>query len=531
MKFYSGIVTGSLTVNGTQTINGTLTAQTLVVQTITSSISRITGSTSFGSSSINNHNFTGSLIVSGAMFVSSSGNTSFAGNVELNGPSGNRILTIQNNTSGDAILNLVAAGSDSGTITYKRSASELIFGNSSATSSLKIGPNGAATFANLFTTSDTSVLFLSPFLSTNNSVFLQLGRNISNTYNSGEVSFRYAGDGSTSNMISLGFYGSGQKLNVLGNGFVGINNTSPGSRLYVQTTAGATKAYDDLTKTNITCFDDTSMAAGVGGSITFGGYKTAQTNGGNFAAIDGVKENGTAGNEAGNFRIWTANSSGVFGERMRVTSTGNVGIGTNSPLALLDVSDGTSGTLMIVKNTSTANSTSKTAMYGFYGADTVGSLKAVGGMQAVPDNVNWISGLLYWYVRSGDAQVLRMSLSSGGALVISGALTQNGSPSDINLKENLVKITSPLEKISQINGYSFEWKEGTPARGNISNIVKDAGLIAQEVENIMPEIVRTSDEHKVVNYNGVIGLLVEAIKELNTKLDTANTKIAELEAK
>jgi hypothetical protein len=74
MKFYGGTVTGSLTVNGTQTINGTLTAQTLVVQTITSSISRITGSTSFGSSSINNHNFTGSLIVSGAMFVSSSGN-------------------------------------------------------------------------------------------------------------------------------------------------------------------------------------------------------------------------------------------------------------------------------------------------------------------------------------------------------------------------------------------------------------------------------------------------------------------------
>jgi len=83
MKFYGGTVTGSLTVNGTQTINGTLTAQTLVVQTITSSISRITGSTQFGSSSINTHQFTGSLLVSGsstalninngAFFISSSG--------------------------------------------------------------------------------------------------------------------------------------------------------------------------------------------------------------------------------------------------------------------------------------------------------------------------------------------------------------------------------------------------------------------------------------------------------------------------
>jgi hypothetical protein len=105
-------------------------------------------------------------------------------------------------------------------------------------------------------------------------------------------------------------------------GYVGIGTSTPASRLFVSTTAGATKAYDDLSKTNIMVFDNTSMAAGVGGSITFGGYKTAQTAGGNFAAIDGVKENGTAGNEAGAFRIWTANSTGVFGERMRIRSDG-----------------------------------------------------------------------------------------------------------------------------------------------------------------------------------------------------------------
>jgi hypothetical protein len=73
-SFRNVAITGSLGVTGSITTTGTITAQTLIVQTITSSISRITGSTSFGSSSINNHNFTGSLVVSGAMFVSSSGN-------------------------------------------------------------------------------------------------------------------------------------------------------------------------------------------------------------------------------------------------------------------------------------------------------------------------------------------------------------------------------------------------------------------------------------------------------------------------
>jgi hypothetical protein len=113
---------------------------------------------------------------------------------------------------------------------------------------------------------------------------------------------------------------------------VGIGTNSPSSKLYVRTTAGATKAYDDLSKTNIMCFDDTSMVEGVGGSITFGGYKTSTSAGGNFAAIDGIKENGTAGNEAGAFRIWTANGSGVFGERMRITSAGQVAIGATSNL-------------------------------------------------------------------------------------------------------------------------------------------------------------------------------------------------------
>ena len=100
MKFYGGTVTGSLTVNGTQTINGTLTAQTLVVQTITSSISRITGSTQFGSSSINTHQFTGSVLISGStislnvnsgsLFVGSNGN------VGVNTPSPSYALDINN---------------------------------------------------------------------------------------------------------------------------------------------------------------------------------------------------------------------------------------------------------------------------------------------------------------------------------------------------------------------------------------------------------------------------------------------------
>ena len=119
----------------------------------------------------------------------------------------------------------------------------------------------------------------------------------------------------------------------------------------------------------------------------------------------------------------------------------------------------------------------------------------------------------------------KMRLYGEGNLTINGSLTQSGSLSDITLKENLVKIVTPLEKLSQISGYTFTWKENAPARQHISNIVEDAGLIAQEVELILPEIVRTNgDGSKALNYNGVVGLLVEAIKELKAELDDLKSK-------
>jgi len=131
---------------------------------------------------------------------------------------------------------------------------------------------------------------------------------------------------------------------------------------------------------------------------------------------------------------------------------------------------------------------------------------------------------LRFYVHPTDIANLdntyeRMRLYGGGNLTINGSLTQNGSLSDINLKENIVKISNPLQKISCINGYTFEWKKGSPARRDFSNIINDAGLIAQEVENVMPDIVRENECTKALNYNGVIGLLVEGIKVQQCTID------------
>jgi hypothetical protein len=119
---------------------------------------------------------------------------------------------------------------------------------------------------------------------------------------------------------------------------------------------------------------------------------------------------------------------------------------------------------------------------------------------------------------AGDT--LKLYVSNGTAtdnVVINGGLkvTQDVvayATSDVTLKKNIKKITSPLEKITKISGVNFEWDDKAPFHG------KDVGVIAQEIEAIMPEIVATRDNGtKAVRYEKIIPLLIEAIKELNDK--------------
>jgi hypothetical protein len=93
----------------------------------------------------------------------------------------------------------------------------------------------------------------------------------------------------------------------------------------------------------------------------------------------------------------------------------------------------------------------------------------------------------------------------------SGAMTavDFNSTSDINLKENIHTVGNALEITEQLRGVSFDWKE----TGRSSY-----GVIAQELEEVLPELVKQG-EVKSVNYNGIIGVLIEAVKELSNEVE------------
>jgi hypothetical protein len=87
--------------------------------------------------------------------------------------------------------------------------------------------------------------------------------------------------------------------------------------------------------------------------------------------------------------------------------------------------------------------------------------------------------------------------------------------SDVEYKENIIKITNAVNTINQIDGVSFSWKE---------NGLKSYGVIAQDIEKILPELVSTAEGSKSVNYSGIIAFLINSVKELDARVKQLENK-------
>ena len=123
---------------------------------------------------------------------------------------------------------------------------------------------------------------------------------------------------------------------------------------------------------------------------------------------------------------------------------------------------------------------------------------------------------------------------------LNGFWTYNGSnicapcPSDKSAKVNIKPLESSLEKVLRLQGVSFGWNsEVVPQRAKSQEI--SIGLIAQEVEKVIPEVVVEEliedNKLKTIEYGNLIGLLVEAIKEQQDQISTLKETVEELSTK
>ncbi|MFB6076295.1 MAG: tail fiber domain-containing protein, partial [Candidatus Aenigmatarchaeota archaeon] len=134
------------------------------------------------------------------------------------------------------------------------------------------------------------------------------------------------------------------------------------------------------------------------------------------------------------------------------------------------------------------------------------------------------SGTDNWVNEGGDTMTGNLNMS-GNNITNAGSVYGTGFyyTSDIRLKKDVKTLVNVLKRVEKLNGVRFDWKETNET---------EIGLIAQNVEEVYPELVSTnSDGMKTIQYGNLVGVLVEAIKEQNIKLKKQDRKIGETESR
>ena len=203
----------------------------------------------------------------------------------------------------------------------------------------------------------------------------------------------------------------------------------------------------------------------------------------------------------------------------------------NSSITTAKIADANVTTAKIADANITAIKLANTAVTsGNYGGSTaipVISIDAQGRITSA-SNVSVTSGTTLTDDTTTNAtRYPLLSTASSGSIstanVSSSKLTYNPSTgtmsatvfsatSDINTKTNINQVIDAIDIIQQLKGVSFDWKD----TGKHSY-----GVIAQEIETVLPDIVHTNDLNvKSVDYNAILAFLIESIKELKTEIDT-----------
>ena len=173
------------------------------------------------------------------------------------------------------------------------------------------------------------------------------------------------------------------------------------------------------------------------------------------------------------------------------------------------------------------------------GLDDISGLAVTNGNFIVGDGANWVAesgSTARDSLGIGTANDVQLN-SFGVGTAASGTTGEIRATndvtafysSDVALKENIVNIPDPLEALKKLNGVLFDWKkEYIDQRGGEDGYFvrkKDVGVIAQEVEKVLPEAVaQRPDGIKAVKYDRLTCLLIEAVKKLSAQVESLTKK-------
>ena len=311
---------------------------------------------------------------------------------------------------------------------------------------------------------------------------------LASTTNKGVASFTSTDFGVSSGVVSL----SQERIEdiigsmVTGGGATSVTYNDGAGELVISSTDTNT----NTTNFNINANGGANENISAGETIRFnGGGATTVSRSGNAITITSTDTNTDTN---------TVTSVGVSGQQ----NTGTITLAASGASSISQ-----SGNTITISSTDTNTDTNTT-----YSAGTGLSLSGTTFSLS-----NTISNNMNQNVRTSDTVQFAEVRSTGNVIAYYS--------SDLALKENISPITNALDKVSQIGGYNFDWTDShIKERGGEDGYFvrkSDVGIIAQEVQKVLPEIVGKRDDGTLgVKYEQIVPLLIESIKELKSEIES-----------
>jgi len=253
------------------------------------------------------------------------------------------------------------------------------------------------------------------------------------------------------------------------------------------------------------------------------------------AAIDFKTSENFSGTNKGAFISFVTTQSGTNlpGEKMRLTDAGNLGLGTTLPGARMEILAGNNAEFIRLNNSTTQpfkiifgnNLAGVSNPDGVVYFEIAGSETYVMGGHVVPDgNLNRDLGSWPNHMWN-NLYVDNVYVNSVSDWV------SNLWYSDKRFKKDIEPINSALSDVLKLKPVKFNWKANEFPNKHFDN-KRHIGLIAQEVEEVYPEIVNTNDEgFKSIDYSKLAPVLIKAVQELNSKIEQLEKENKEMKKK
>ena len=516
---------GDATIDGNLTVTGTVTAQEMRTEFNNSSVVFESGSTKFGDTADDTHSFTGSLELQGSLTSSAdlyiadwgSVSASLASNLYTENEASasqaadhtalSQSLAADLTSTSSSLATRIQSGSDSVQATYLRNTTDTLAGDLTVT-----GRINATEISTTYVTS--SILYNSGsniFGDAASDIHIFTGSLLTEQSISGSdiridawgsVSSSLASINTTVGALSTEYSDlqnipggiiSASSLSSPAQGAISLStNSSTSSPTFLGVRTSDSPTFVDLSLTNFASVS-ASLAALTAGTITI-------SNDANNRVLTGVG-NSTLNGEA---------ELTFDGATLTVSGTG-IGPFTNTNSDITGLIGGsTFGTLI-------SGEENAHVAIGLRGDDTGDSFAIISG------NGDYYSDDIY--------DKLCFKVTNTGVTTIGGNLTVNGTvnatgditayfSSDERLKDNIELIHNPIQKIKQIKGVSFDWNDQSTNTGH------DVGVIAQDIEKVLPELVATRDNgFKAVRYEKIVALLIEAVKEQQSQIEELKEKL------